>query len=81
MDIRSLTQEDYNRRIAYVSQDNYLFDTTVMENICMGRPGATDEKVVEAAKKACCHDFIMALSDGYDTIIGEGGASLSSGEK
>lgn len=61
VDVRSMTQADYNQYIAYVSQDNYLFDTTVMENIRMGNQSATDEEVVEAAKNSGCHDFIMSL--------------------
>lgn len=59
----------------------YLFADTIENNIKFGRPAATHEQVEEAAKKACCHDFIMALPDGYQTVIGEGGASLSGGER
>ena len=59
----------------------YLFQDTVANNIRFGQEDAPMEKVIEAAKKACCHDFIMRLPDGYDTVIGEGGASLSGGEK
>ena len=59
----------------------YLFQDTVANNIRFGQEEAPMEKVVEAAKKACCHEFIMALPEGYDTVIGEGGASLSGGEK
>lgn len=68
-------------RVAFVSQDNYLFDDTVRENIRMGRMSADDSEVEAAAKAACCDDFIKSLPDGYDTVIGEGGASLSGGEK
>jgi len=64
-----------------VFQRVYLFADTVENNIKFGCPGATHEQVVEAAKKACCHDFISALPDGYNTVIGEGGATLSGGEK
>ena len=67
--------------MAFVSQDNYLFDDTVRENIRMGRRDATDAEVEAAAKAACCDDFIESLPDGYATVIGEGGASLSGGEK
>ena len=66
---------------SFVFQNVYLFHDTVANNIRFGQPDAPMEKVVEAAKKACCHEFIEALPDGYDTIIGEGGASLSGGEK
>ena len=68
-------------QISYVAQDNYLFDMSVKENIRLGRAGATDEEVINAAKASGCHDFIMGLENGYDTVIGEGGASLSGGEK
>lgn len=130
VNIKDMPMDFYNQKVAYVSQDNYLFDTTIMENIRMGKAGASDEEVklggknvkeysmdslmknfsfvfqnvylfqdtiannirfgqpnasmdlvIEAAKKACCHDFIMQLPNGYETVIGEGGASLSGGEK
>ena len=64
-----------------VFQSVYLFADTIENNIKFGCPDATHEQVVEAAKKACCHDFISALPDGYDTVIGEGGGTLSGGEK
>jgi len=64
-----------------VFQSVYLFNDTVENNIKFGRPDATHEQVVAAAKAACCHDFITALPDGYDTVLGEGGGSLSGGEK
>lgn len=80
-DIRAMTQKDYNQRIAYVSQDNFLFDTTVMENIRMGNQNASDEEVVEAAKQCGCHDFIMSLENGYQTIVGGAGGHLSGGER
>jgi ABC-type multidrug transport system fused ATPase/permease subunit len=67
--------------LAVVDQDIILFEDTIANNIRFGQPDAPMEKVVDAAKKACCHDFIMQLPDGYDTVIGEGGASLSGGEK
>ena len=67
--------------ISMVFQNVYLFADTIENNIKFGRTEATHEEVVEAAKRACCHEFIMALPDGYDTMIGEGGASLSGGEK
>ncbi len=81
VDIRKIPLADYNKYIAYVSQDNYLFDETVMENIRMGKPGATDEEVMNAAKACGCHDFIMNLEKGYDTIAGGAGGHLSGGER
>lgn len=81
MDIRKLTQEDYHRYIAYVSQDNFLFDTTVMENIRMGKQNATDAEVMEAAKACGCHAFILGLENGYDTVVGGAGGHLSGGER
>ena len=80
-DIREISSTDYNKMIAYVSQDNFLFDQSVMENIRMGRQSATDEDVIEAAKKCGCHDFIMQLEKGYDTIVGGAGGHLSGGER
>ena len=64
-----------------VFQNVYLFHDTIRNNICFGKPDATEEEMIDAAKKACCHEFIMSLKDGYDTIIGEGGGTLSGGEK
>ena len=66
--------------ISMVFQRVYLFQDTIYNNISMGRPEATREEVMEAAKKARCYDFIMALPEGFDTVIGEGGESLSGGE-
>lgn len=80
-DIRSMSQKDYEQRIAYVSQDNFLFDTTVMENIRMGDQSASDEEVIEAAKQCGCHEFIMSLENGYQTIVGGAGGHLSGGER
>ena len=81
VDIKNIPLSEYNRYIAYVSQDNYLFDETVMENIRMGNPDATDEEVMRAAKSCGCHDFIMKLEKGYDTIAGGAGGHLSGGER
>ena len=67
--------------ISMVFQRVYLFQDTIFNNIAMGKENATKEEVIEAAKKARCYDFIMALPDGFDTMIGEGGATLSGGEK
>lgn len=80
-DIREIPLEQLNRQIAYVSQDNYLFDRTVRENIRMGRLDATDQEVEAVAKAAGCDDFIRNLEYGYDTICGSGGGHLSGGEK
>ena len=81
VDVRDLSLEEYNHTIAYVSQDNYLFDDTVRENIRMGRAGATDAEVEEVARKSGCHEFIMGLEKGYDTIVGGSGGHLSGGER
>lgn len=81
VDVRDLSLEEYNRRVAYVSQDNYLFDDTIRENIRMGRMDATDAEVEEVAKKSGCHDFILQLENGYDTIAGGSGGHLSGGER
>ncbi|MBQ9384396.1 MAG: ABC transporter ATP-binding protein [Ruminiclostridium sp.] len=81
VNIKDMPLKEYNRHIAYVSQENYLFDQTVMDNIRMGREGATDEDVIEAAKKCGCHDFIMSLENGYQTICGGSGGHLSGGER
>ena len=80
-DIRHISAAHYHRLIAYVSQDNFLFDTTVRENIRMGRPDATDAEVEQAAKDCGCYDFICNLENGFDTVVGSGGGHLSGGEK
>ena len=80
-DVRDYTLEALMDQISMVFQNVYLFADTIENNIRFGCPQATHEQVVEAAKKACCDDFISTLPDGYDTVIGEGGASLSGGEK
>lgn len=80
-DLRQIPSDQLNRLIAYVSQDNYLFDCSVRENIRMGRDSATDEEVEEVAKLAGCDEFIRSLAHGYDTPCGGGGGHLSGGEK
>ncbi|MBQ8966731.1 ABC transporter ATP-binding protein [Ruminococcus sp.] len=80
-DVRDYSMDALMRNYSFVFQRVYLFADTIANNIRFGQPEAPMEKVIEAAKKACCHDFIMALPEGYDTVIGEGGASLSGGEK
>ena len=76
-----LNPELWQQNISMVMQDVYLFNDTIRENIMFGRKDATEEEMIDAAKKAGCHDFIEVLPDGYDTIIGEGGSTLSGGEK
>lgn len=80
-DVKEFTCDSLLSSISMVFQNVYLFHDTVRNNICFGKPDATEAEMIEAAKKACCHDFIMALPEGYDTVIGEGGGSLSGGEK
>ena len=80
-DIRNIPQEAYADKVAFVSQDNYLFNMTVRENIRLGRPSATDQEVEEAAKMSGCHDFILSLEKGYDTMVGSSGGHLSGGER
>jgi len=79
--ITSLSLEQLRESIGYVFQETYLFGSSVKENIRFGRPEATDEEVIEAAKAAYAHDFIMALPEGYDTLVGERGMKLSGGQK
>lgn len=81
VNIKNLPLDYYMSQIAYVSQDNFLFDMSVKENIRLGKEGASDEEVIEAAKKSGCHDFIMELENGYDTIVGGAGGHLSGGER
>ncbi len=80
-DIREISPDDFHKLIAYVSQENFLFDKTVKENIRLGNPQASDEAVIEIAKKSGCHDFIMKLEHGYDTVVGGAGGHLSGGER
>ena len=80
-DLRDLRLKDLRRAIGFVSQDVYLFHGTVRENIAYGTFDATDEQIVEAAKIAEAHDFIMSLPQGYDTIVGERGQKLSGGQR
>lgn len=81
VDVRDYTLESLMSQISVVFQDVYLFADTIENNIKFGCLNATHEQVVSAAKSACCDDFIESLPDGYNTVIGEGGASLSGGEK
>ena len=79
--VRDYSMDNLMKNFSFVFQNVYLFHDTIANNIRFGEPDAPMEKVIAAAKKACCHDFISALPQGYDTVIGEGGASLSGGEK
>ena len=79
--IRGLTLKSLRSQIGMVQQDVYLFDGTIKDNIAYGKPGATDDEIIKAAKCASIHDFIMELPDGYDTYVGERGTRLSGGQK
>lgn len=81
VDIKQIPLHQFNELISYVSQDNYLFNTTVLENIRMGSPGSSDQEVMAVAKASGCHDFIMNLEKGYNTIVGGSGGHLSGGER
>ena len=80
-DLREFTCDSLLSNISMVFQNVYLFHDTIRANILFGNPDATEEEMIDAAKKAQCHDFIMALPNGYDTVVGEGGGTLSGGEK
>ncbi len=80
-DVRDYSMDSLMKNFSFVFQSVYLFEDTVANNIRFGNPDASMDEVIKVAKKACCHDFIMKLEKGYDTVIGEGGASLSGGEK
>lgn len=80
-DIRNVTQQSLRRAIAFVPQESTLFHRSLKENIAYGKPDATDEEIIAAAKKAHCHEFISKLADGYDTHVGERGVKLSGGER
>ncbi len=80
-DIRNVTQDDLRSAISYVPQESILFHRTIRENIAYGKPDATDEEIIEVAKKAYAHDFIMKLPYQYDTYVGERGVKLSGGER
>ena len=81
IDVKNIPLEQVMRSISYVTQDNYLFDLSIRENIRMGKPDASDAEVEEAAQRASCHEFICALPAGYDTCVGSAGARLSGGER
>ena len=79
--VRNYSVDSLMKNFSFVFQNVYLFEDTIANNIRFGQPEASMKLVMDAAKKACCHDFIMELPNGYDTVIGEGGTSLSGGEK
>ena len=81
VNIKDLSLQEYNSRVAYVSQDNFLFDMSVRENIRLGRQNASDAEVEDVAKKSGCYDFIMSLENGFETVVGGSGAHLSGGER
>jgi len=81
VDVKAMTCDSLLRNISMVFQKVYLFNDTVLNNIRFGKPEASRAEVVEAAQQACCHEFIMDLPDGYETVLGDGGATLSGGEK
>src|ERR671918_1491307 len=80
-DLRDYGLDELRQRMALVSQDTYLFNTTVRDNLRIGRPEATEEELIEAAREANAHEFIARLPDGYDTMIGERGVQLSGGQR
>ncbi|WDV46506.1 ABC transporter ATP-binding protein [Clostridiaceae bacterium M8S5] len=80
-DVKEMTCDSLLRNISMVFQNVYLFNDTVINNVKFGKPDATKQEIIQACKKARCHDFIMKLDNGYDTVVGEGGSSLSGGEK
>jgi ATP-binding cassette subfamily B protein len=81
VNIKDIPLDYYMSQVAYVAQDNYLFDLSIKENIRLGKKGATDEEVIDAAMKCGCHEFILGLENGYDTIVGGAGGHLSGGER
>lgn len=81
LDLREFPLDDLRRRIAVVQQDNYLFNTSIRENLCVGRPNASDAEIEAATRAASIHDFIVGLPDGYGTVVGERGAKLSGGQR
>lgn len=81
VNVKDMPLSQLSEYVSFVTQDNFLFRCSLLENIRLGNPDATEEEMIDAAKKARCHDFIMALPNGYDTVVGEGGGTLSGGEK
>lgn len=81
VDVRAMPLDQLSELVSFVAQDNYLFDVSIRENIRLGRPNATDEEVAQAARDACCDEFVARLRAGYDTPAGEAGGALSGGER
>ncbi len=81
LDVRDVSFPDLRGHIGYVGQDNYLFDGTVRENLRYGRPDATEDEIITAARSANAHDFILALPEGYETRVGQNGVKLSGGQR
>ncbi|MDO5713678.1 MAG: ATP-binding cassette domain-containing protein [Tissierellia bacterium] len=81
INLKQLTLESLMDKISYVSQDNFLFDISIKENLLVGRPEASEEELIAVCKKAMIHDEILALENGYDTIVGQSGSKLSGGQK
>lgn len=81
VDTKNISFKQLAEEISFVSQDNFLFDVSIRDNIRLGKPNATEEEIIAAAKAAHCHEFIMALPDGYNTKAGEAGAAMSGGER
>ena len=80
-DLREIRPDSLLAQISMVMQNTYLFRGSIRENLCFGNEGISEDRMVEACRKACCHEFISALPEGYDTVVGEGGATLSGGER
>ena len=81
VDIREISLQELMRHISYVSQDNFLFNFSIRENLLIAKPDATEEEMMNACKAACCHDVIMGLEHGYETKVGDSGNKLSGGER
>lgn len=81
VNVKDMPLSQLSEYVSFVTQDNFLFRCSLLENIRLGKPDAAEEEMIDAAKKARCHDYIMALPNGYDTVVGEGGGTLSGGEK
>mgnify|MGYP000724296229 CR=1 FL=1 len=81
MDLREIWPDSLLAQISMVMQNAYLFRGSIRENLCFGNEKISEERMVEACQKACCHEFISALPEGYDTVVGAGGATLSGGER